>query len=68
MAKGLLKIAIGKGPAHDELEDDAMDTEEDEAVEDDDMHREAFLRMAKAIRDGDDDEAFEAYQECREYV
>lgn len=62
LADDLVKrAALGDDEELDESDeaDKPMDLEGD--------HKSAFMRMAAAIRDGDDDAAWSAYQDCRQY-
>lgn len=59
--KSMLSTALG-GMDDEEMEDEPM--EDEEAYSDDATMKAAFKRMAKAIREGKDDEAFDAYKAC----
>jgi hypothetical protein len=60
MGEGLLKEAADSEEPVDAPEEAAEpEYDENEAM------RDAFMEMAKAIRDGDDEAAFAAYQECQ---
>lgn len=61
IAEGLLKEAAGEAAGEGEAEEMA----EEEEYDSDSAMKDAFLEMAKAIRDGDDEAAFAAYQECQ---
>lgn len=58
MGAGLLKEAAASD--EEPMGEEAAELEYDE----DTAMRDAFMEMAKAIRDGDDEAAFSAYQEC----
>lgn len=59
MGAGLLKEAAESEELAEELPEEEAEYDEGAAMKD------AFLEMAQAIRGGDDEAAFAAYQECQ---
>lgn len=61
MSEDLVKRAAGMGGTYGGDEEESDDAEPTE----DDVMKEEFMAMAKAIREGDDEAAYEAYLACK---
>jgi len=58
--------AMGDDPMPDSRRGRGMDPMGEDEYSPDAAHKDAFLEMCRAIREGDDESAWAAWQECKE--